>query len=84
MPWLIVVLAALAASVTMAEPVELTLNQAAQSVVLLHAPAAAGATSLGSGFVVNLNGRLFLVTAEHVSKDIAGQGACGKWCQVLQ
>lgn len=75
MAWLMVVLAALAASVAAAEPVELTLHQVAQSVVLLHAPAAAGALSLGSGFVVNLDGRLFLVTAEHVSKNVAGQVA---------
>src|SRR2546426_11071947 len=38
-------------------------------------PGPGGATSLGSGFVVNLNGRLFLVTAEHVSKTVAGQVA---------
>src|SRR5439155_19668766 len=41
---------------------------AARAVVLLHAPAASGATSLGSGFLANLNGQLFLITDEHVAK----------------
>lgn len=67
--WL--VLAFLASFVTVAQdPKELTLSAAAQAVVLLHAPAASGATSLGTGFLANLNGQLFLLTAEHVAKGL--------------
>jgi hypothetical protein len=55
------------------EPVELNLQRAAQAVVLLHAPAADPKNKIvGTGFLVDLNGRLFLVTAEHVSKDMTG------------
>lgn len=58
------------------EPVELNLQQAAQAVVLLHAPAADPKnTNVGTGFLVNLNGRLFLVTAEHLSKDLVGSAS---------
>jgi hypothetical protein len=58
-----------------AEPLDLSLEQVAQAVVLLHASTATGDTSIGSGFVVNLTGRLFLVTAEHVAMGVTGEGA---------
>jgi hypothetical protein len=35
----------------------------------------AGATSLGSAFFANLNGQLFLVTAEHVVKGLGGNAS---------
>ncbi len=50
---------------------ELSPQAAAQAVVLLHSQQASGATSLGSGFLANLNGQLFLITAEHVAKGLS-------------
>lgn len=52
------------------EPMDLSVTQAAQSVVLLHAKAATGGQIIGTGFLVQLPGQLFLVTAEHVARDL--------------
>jgi hypothetical protein len=60
------------ASLATAAEVELSATQAARSVVFLHAPSSkqSGSQSLdiGTGFLVDLNNRMFLVTAEHVAK----------------
>jgi hypothetical protein len=61
-------------------PAELTLDQVSKAVVLLHAPAAgpeakAGERYVGTAFAANLNGRVFLVTAEHVTKELKGEAS---------
>jgi hypothetical protein len=50
---------------------DLNIDQAAKSVVLLHA-SAAGGTVVGTGFLVKLPDALYLVTAEHVARGLAG------------
>jgi len=59
-----------------AAEVRLSADDIAHSVVFLHVPSEKPAISgsqtleIGTGFLVNLNGRLFLVTAAHVAKLI--------------
>ena len=52
------------------EQMDLNVTQAAQSVVLLHSKLANGNDLIGTGFLVQLPGQLFLVTAEHVAREI--------------
>lgn len=47
-------------------PMDLTVTQASQTVVLLHGKDRNGDGVLGTGFLVQLPGGLYLVTAEHV------------------
>lgn len=57
----------LTATVQGGGPLDLSADQASRSVVFLSAPAADGKhLSIGSGFLVGITDRLFLVTASHV------------------
>lgn len=70
------------------QDVSFTVEDAARAVVFLHAPAASkkggpqDSMEIGTGFLANLDGRLFLITADHVaslmnqnsSVTIAGAG----------
>lgn len=51
-------------------PMDLSLTKAANSVVLLHASSPKGGELVGTGFLVQLPGTVFLVTAEHVARDL--------------
>ena len=58
------------ANLALGGPMDLTPTQAAQAVVLLHAKAAGGGEVVGTGFLVQLPGTLYLVTAEHVARGL--------------
>ena len=64
-----------------AAEVRLNINDIAHSVVFLHVPSEKPGVSgpqtleIGTGFLVNLNGRLVLATAAHVAKLIGSKGS---------
>jgi Trypsin-like peptidase domain len=68
------------------QPMDLPVSDAARSVVMLHAPLNASNAQAGTGFLVQLPGALFLVTAEHVARGIGANaqvtfGAAGDVAQ---
>ena len=68
-------LALLAPLLLLAPPggVVLNLETASKTVLQLHRPAPAGKTLLGTGFLVALPDALYLVTAEHVARQLGNE-----------
>lgn len=62
-----------------AAELSLSTSDIARSVVFLHVPSekpsAPGQQEIGTGFLVNINGKLFLITAAHVAKIITGKAS---------